>query len=151
MAEITGTAKHLSPPPWCTWAYGSPYDISAANRWPGSMPAFIGMSAHTALHLSNLEMALHDSMCSSLNMLLYYSAAKYTLHGTRCYCMPRRGWRLHCAPWPSSFHIMYVWPWTTHLACNEAYFISGAHLTFFMEVVHVVTYTPHSHAEYWSV
>jgi len=31
------------------------------------MPVFIGMSAHTALHLSNLEMALHDSMCSSLN------------------------------------------------------------------------------------
>ena len=69
MAEITGTAKHLSITGTAKhlWAYGSPYDISAANRWPGSMPVFIGMSAHTALHLSNLEMALHDSMCSSLN------------------------------------------------------------------------------------
>ena len=76
MAEITGTAKHLSITGTAKhlWAYGSPYDISAANRWPGSMPVFIGMSAHTALHLSNLEMALHDSMCSSLNhSFIYYS------------------------------------------------------------------------------
>ena len=52
-------------PPLCTWAYCSPYDISAANLVPESMPVFIGMLAHTALHLSILEMALHDSMCSS--------------------------------------------------------------------------------------